>query len=1179
MTSRRRIGKKTPSSRTAQLEEKLDDLVSILRATQSSSSAHPQPENATPSLSAYSASTAGQITSRLESLATAAATSSAESQSCHTYGTSSSSHNPIEPMMGGGNSDTILLPEPTPEEAEVYLDKFRDWLKSFPLMIIPYDMTAATLRKERPFLWLCIMNITSMSVPQQMKLKDRVREEAATRVIINHERSMDVLLGLITYVAWATMTSGPGTRPFIVTYCQLAITIVYELSLMRAPVEEQYFTICFKMWGGRPPPPRLRTMEERRAIVSLWFITSVVTSFVGKMDTLRWTSHMDDCLTVLERDREHPSDEVLVALVRYQLVADEAQKLLIRDVMGEASQAPTYVFRKSLLTKMQDIREGLSPNLPPNKVLQAHSFAIEAQVNSVGLFMQTIPVTQRIESMYSCLKAVRAWYDVFFAIPLEELPGAPFSLYVQMSQIQVALYRLTTSEDPAWDKDLVRNTADLLVLLDRIIDLFNQLDAIYHVRADLDDDTLFAKGAKIMRNIRTSWEPALSRHLGSTPSSSTPGVVNQQRSIPNSVQAAMNIPDANMLDFGDITWMSDVFGPTGPEGKSSEGGVMSQAMGVLAGGRDADRDSSGNSNSASPLRPSTPTIYDPRRPYQEALSPMNPAISCLDKMVETTIIPKSQSEPRVMTPEQEKFDAQSDAPTLHDPNEDTNKTNPENDTPKVDEEDEWVVGWKLASLMISITLAAFLMLLDMSIIVTAIPRITSDFHSLQDIGWYGSSYNLASAALQPLSGKLYTYFKSKPLFLGFLFIFELGCLICGLAQSSIMLIIGRTIAGIGGSGIQNGALTMIAASVPLNKRPSLVGLLMGGAQLGLVIGPLVGGAFTEYTTWRWCFYINLPIGAVCTVLMFLVHVPDRRVRTSHTAIQILTSKLDFTGFLIFAPCTVMFLLALQWGRYRLRLELGDNHRTLLWRRCSFAHLYLLGASSRRRRHDPSTSRSDETSLDSMPDAISIKEASPFTSGVNMLPSILPQLASAVLSGGLAQKVGYYLPFASLSAAISAIANGLLSTMSPHTSTAKWAGYQVLAGVGRGMGMQMPIIAVQAHTSAEVTSVATAVLVFSQVFGGAVFVSVANVIFNNKLHDELVSRLPHIDVDAVIDAGATGLRQVVSGEDLPQALEAYSEGVSATFLLAVGASCAMFISSFGIGWKDIRKKAPAKAGDA
>ncbi|KAF4979889.1 hypothetical protein FZEAL_4000 [Fusarium zealandicum] len=562
----------------------------------------------------------------------------------------------------------------------------------------------------------------------------------------------------------------------------------------------------------------------------------------------------------------------------------------------------------------------------------------------------------------------------------------------------------------------------------------------------------------------------------------------------------------------------------------------------------------------------------------------------------TSVIETLQSKPPVMNVGHEKSDSQSDAPTLHDPTQDVNRTNAEDDTPK-DDEIEYLTGWKLTSLMISITLAAFLMLLDMSIIVTAIPRITSDFHSLRDVGWYGSSYNLASAALQPLSGKIYTYFKSKWIFLGCLFVFELGCLVSGVANSSVVLIIGRTISGIGASGIQNGALTIVAASVPLHKRPSLVGILMGGAQLGLVIGPLVGGAFTQYTTWRWCFYINLPIGAICTILVVLVKIPDRRVRTNETVFKILTTKLDFTGFVLFAPCTVMFLLALEWGG----VDYAWNSATVIGLFCGGAGLFVVfifwerhvGAGAMIplpiiRKREVWTACLTQMFLFAtvivasfyMPIYFqSITEASPFDSGVNMLPSILSQLASAACSGVLAQKVGYYIPFAALSGAISAIGNGLLSTLGPHTPTAKWAGYQILVGFGRGIGMQMSIIAVQANTSPDVTSVATAVLVFSQVFGGAIFVSMANVIFNSKLHDELVARLPDVDASAVIDAGAAALRDAVGVEDLPQALLAYSEGVRAAFLLAVAASCGMFITSWGMGWNDIRKKAPVKAGDA
>ncbi|GKU11314.1 unnamed protein product [Fusarium langsethiae] len=567
-TSRKRVAKKSTSSRTAQLEEKLEDLVTILRAAQPSNG-HLQPSNSGESSPSMNSSNMCHLTSRLESLATAAASSSSSETQLrsypapHSYGSKSIGDSHTQTSPSCIEEDTSSLPEPTPEEAEIYLRKFKAWLEKFPCVVLLHDMTAAALRREKPFLWLCIMNITSMSVEQQIKMKDRVRQEIATRIIINHERSMDCLQGIICYVTWASTTSSPG-KPFIVTFCQMAVLIAYELGLTKAPVEEQYFTVCFKLWGGRPAPPRLRTLEERRTVVSLWFLTSVMSSFIGKMETLHWTPHMSDCLDVLEREKEYPSDELLAAFVRYQLVADEAQKLLVRDVMGDPSPPPTYIFRKSLLAKLQAVRDGLPLNMPVThaEVLQAHALVTEVQVNSVGLFMQNIPVNQRIESMYACLRAIRAWYDVFFGIPVEEVAGVPFAVYIQLSQIQIALYRLTTSEDPAWDKEVVRNTADLLVLLDQVIDFFTRIDSVYKMKVSAGEETVFLMGAKIMRNIRNSWEPILSRHLSGVPLSAANQGAVQSMPAPNPPdQQSIDMAAVNMMDFGDITWMSDVFGP------------------------------------------------------------------------------------------------------------------------------------------------------------------------------------------------------------------------------------------------------------------------------------------------------------------------------------------------------------------------------------------------------------------------------------------------------------------------------------------------------------------------------------------------------------------------------------------------------------------------------------------
>ncbi|KAK1051657.1 hypothetical protein LTR74_016753 [Friedmanniomyces endolithicus] len=188
--------------------------------------------------------------------------------------------------------------------------------------------------------------------------------------------------------------------------------------------------------------------------------------------------------------------------------------------------------------------------------------------------------------------------------------------------------------------------------------------------------------------------------------------------------------------------------------------------------------------------------------------------------------------------------------------------------------------------VVPVILTYFLWFLDLAVISTVTPAITSEFNSLVDVGWYGGAYQLGSAAVTPLTGKLFRSFSIKAssprtfvsreawTFLTFFFIFEVGSVLCGAAQSSAMFITGRTIAGIGSSGISTGALTIITAILPDKAQAQVLGVAQGLGQIGLAIGPILEGAFTEYISWRWCFYINLPAGAVVGVLLSRSRIPE-----------------------------------------------------------------------------------------------------------------------------------------------------------------------------------------------------------------------------------------------------------------------------------------------------------------
>ncbi|PSN61935.1 efflux pump protein [Corynespora cassiicola Philippines] len=512
------------------------------------------------------------------------------------------------------------------------------------------------------------------------------------------------------------------------------------------------------------------------------------------------------------------------------------------------------------------------------------------------------------------------------------------------------------------------------------------------------------------------------------------------------------------------------------------------------------------------------------------------------------------------------------------------------------ENNEYITGFKLFAVTSGVSIVGLILLLDMSIISTAIPEITSHFRSLPDVGWYTSAYQLANAALQPLSGKLYTHFKAKSTFLAFFAVFQIGNLVCGLANSSVMLIAGRTIAGCGASGLMNGSMTIIAGSTSMEKRPSHTGMMMGISQLGLIMGPLVGGVLTERVSWRWCFYINLPMGAAAAVALIFIRIPDitKKPSFSLSLVRTILPELDLIGSLLLAPASLMLLLALQFGaenKYKwdsatiIGLLCGSavlGAIFMLWERRMGSRAMIPFSLVRNRILWTSSLMMMFFFMSVFGVSVwlpmyfqAIKGASPTMSGVFMLPSILSQLVAAVISGIGVSRIGYYLPFSISSTALMTVGNGLMSTFTQTTSVGKWVGYQILLGTGRGAGMQMAIIAVQYALPPSQVPLSLAFLIFAQNIGGAVSSVVATTIFSQTLTSKIHLYAPSVSSEAALAAGggADAVRALVprGSEELAGVFRAYTMSLRNVLFLLLAFAAMSFIFSWGMGWKDIRKK--------
>ncbi|PVH97412.1 MFS general substrate transporter [Periconia macrospinosa] len=498
-----------------------------------------------------------------------------------------------------------------------------------------------------------------------------------------------------------------------------------------------------------------------------------------------------------------------------------------------------------------------------------------------------------------------------------------------------------------------------------------------------------------------------------------------------------------------------------------------------------------------------------------------------------------------------------------------------------------VTGTKLLLIHTGICLCTFLVGLDFNIIATAVPVITSRFDSLNHVGWYGSAFYMTLCASQPLAGKTYTLFPKKLNYLIYLAIFEIGSLVCGLAPSSRSLIAGRAVAGFGASGVFAGGFVLLTTIIPLHKRAIYTGTMSSTFAIASIVGPVLGGGLTQHATWRWCFFINLPIGGFAALIFFLVF----NVKPAETENASLTDKLrglDGIGFALFAAAITMLLLAIQWGG----VEHPWKSSTIIGLFIGFGLVLILFIGWQIYMQDNAlippqlfdnrnvwlictssffVNGPFQIIVYWLPIWFQVVQGvSPTRSGIHYLPTVISDVLASFIGAGIVMQLGVWNPFLLFAEAMVCIGAGLLTSIYPGISQAKWIGYQIFGGIGYSLASNLAHLGMQASLPKDLVPLGATNLLTIMSTSCAIFLGIGQAVFEDRLNYHLSRAVDTEIAQKIISVGATRVREVIGTADLAVILGTYSRAITQVFYIPAAAPVISFALVALCRWTSVKK---------